>query len=85
MNFLKFIRSLLGKDSSEKSKTGIVKFFNRSRGYGFIHSEETNNRVFVHISELKDRIRPGDHVKFEIKEGDKGPRAKNVKLVAEAG
>ncbi len=85
MNLIQFVKSLFGKSNSEESKTGFVKFFNRSRGYGFIQSKEFDNRIFVHISELKDRVRTGDRVKFEIEADPKGPRAKNVELVTDAG
>ncbi len=84
MNLIKFIKSFFRKEDSQETKTGFVKFFNRSRGYGFIQSKEFNNRIFVHISELKDRVRTGDRVKFEVEADSKGPRAKNVELVAKA-
>ena len=84
MNLIKFIKSFFEKKTAQDTKTGFVKFFNRSRGYGFIQSNEFNNRIFVHISELKDHIRTGDRVKFEVEADSKGPRAKNVELMAEA-
>ena len=60
---------------------GTVKFFNRSKGYGFITEEETNQEHFVHASGLIDEINKGDAVEFELKEGKKGMNAVNVKLV----
>ena len=61
-------------------KEGIVKFFNESKGYGFIKDSESENEYFVHVSELVDRIKDNDKVTFELKEGRKGLNAVNVKL-----
>jgi CspA family cold shock protein len=61
-------------------KEGTVKFFNESKGYGFIKDNETENEYFVHVSELVDRIKDNDKVTFELKEGRKGLNAVNVKL-----
>ncbi|MEM6317850.1 MAG: cold shock domain-containing protein [Bacteroidota bacterium] len=47
-------------------KSGVIKFFNRSKGYGFIESPETTKEVFVHITELEDRVHKGDAVRFEL-------------------
>ncbi len=61
-------------------KEGTVKFFNESKGYGFIKDDESENEYFVHVSELVDRIKDNDKVTFELKEGRKGLNAVNVKL-----
>ena len=61
-------------------KEGIVKFFNESKGYGFIKDTETENEYFVHVSELVDRVKDNYKVTFELKEGRKGLNAVNVKL-----
>jgi len=61
-------------------KEGIVKFFNESKGYGFIKDNESENEYFVHVSELVDRIKDNDKVTYELKEGRKGLNAVNVKL-----
>ena len=61
-------------------KTGIVKFFNESKGYGFIKEAETDKEIFVHASGLVDRIKEDDEVVFEVVEGKKGENAVNVKL-----
>ncbi|RLD33960.1 MAG: cold-shock protein [Bacteroidetes bacterium] len=60
---------------------GTVKFFNDSKGFGFISEDETKKEYFVHVSGLIDEIREGDSVEFELKEGKKGLNAVNVKLV----
>ena len=61
-------------------KTGVVKFFNETKGYGFIKVDETGEEVFVHISGLKDEINKDDKVSFEIERGKKGLNAINVSL-----
>lgn len=58
---------------------GTVKFFNETKGFGFIKTE-SGNEVFVHVSGLVDKIRENDNVTFEMSEGKKGPNAVNVKL-----
>jgi CspA family cold shock protein len=62
-------------------KKGTVKFFNDSKGYGFITDSESNEEYFVHVSGLIDEIREGDEVEFELKEGRKGLNAVNVKAI----
>ena len=61
--------------------TGSVKFFNDSKGFGFIIEEGSKKEHFVHISGLIDEIREGDNVEFELKEGKKGLNAVNVKVI----
>lgn len=58
---------------------GIVKFFNDSKGFGFIKDEASNQEYFVHISGLVDEIRENDEVTFELQDGKKGLNAVNVK------
>lgn len=62
-------------------KKGTVKFFNESKGFGFIIDEETKTEYFVHVSGLIDEIREDDNVEFELKEGRKGLNAVDVKVV----
>ncbi|MCB0395199.1 MAG: cold shock domain-containing protein [Flavobacteriales bacterium] len=62
-------------------KKGTVKFFNETKGFGFINEDESKNEYFVHVSGLIDEIRQGDVVEFELKEGKKGMNAVNVKVV----
>lgn len=64
-------------------KRGTVKFFNESKGFGFITEEGSNEEYFVHISGIVDKVEiaDGDAVEFELKEGRKGLNAVNVKLV----
>lgn len=60
---------------------GTVKFFNESKGFGFIKEEESNMEYFVHVTGLIDEIREGDQVEYELIEGRKGLNAVNVKVV----
>lgn len=61
---------------------GTVKFFNDSKGFGFITEEGNNKEHFVHISGLIDEIREGDEVvDFDLTEGKKGLNAVNVKVI----
>ncbi|MDX5418072.1 cold-shock protein [Pontibacter indicus] len=59
---------------------GKVKFFNETKGFGFIKDSETNEEYFVHVTGLIDEIKENDEVTFEVKEGRKGLNAVNVKL-----
>ena len=60
-------------------KTGTVKFFNVSKGYGFIVDDASGQEYFVHATGLVDQIKQNDHVSFEVEEGKKGLNAVNVK------
>jgi CspA family cold shock protein len=60
---------------------GTVKFFNESKGFGFISEEGSDSDHFVHISGLIDQIREGDSVEFELEEGKKGWNAVRVKVI----
>lgn len=62
---------------------GTVKWFNESKGYGFIEQpEETEDDVFVHFSSIQmegfKTLSEGQEVEFEVETGDRGPRATNV-------
>jgi len=60
---------------------GTVKFFNDSKGFGFIKDDSSDNEYFVHVSGLIDDVRENDEVTFDLREGRKGLNAVNVKLV----
>tara|TARA_B100000900_G_C20151497_1_gene542096 strand:+ start:341 stop:532 length:192 start_codon:yes stop_codon:yes gene_type:complete len=60
---------------------GTVKFFNQSKGFGFIIDDESKTEYFVHVTGLIDEINENDTVEFELQEGRKGLNAVNVKLV----
>ena len=60
---------------------GTVKFFNNSKGFGFIVPDDGEKDVFVHANGLIDEINEGDKVSFDIEESPKGLNALNVKVV----
>lgn len=60
---------------------GTVKFFNETKGFGFISPADGGQDIFVHSSGLKTRtIRENDKVVFEVQKGEKGLNAVNVTL-----
>jgi CspA family cold shock protein len=58
--------------------TGTVKFFDDTKGFGFIVADDTQEEIFVHQTGLIHEIQAGDRVEFDIKAGKKGPNAKDV-------
>ena len=61
---------------------GTVKFFNETKGFGFISEEGADKDHFVHVSGLIDEINEGDEVEFELKESRKELNTINVKVIA---
>ncbi|HUX96554.1 MAG TPA: cold shock domain-containing protein [Bacteroidales bacterium] len=59
---------------------GTVKFFNESKGFGFIKDDDSQKEYFVHSSGLHDIITENDSVTFDLENGKKGLNAVNVKL-----
>ena len=60
---------------------GTVKFFNESKGFGFI-TTSTGQEVFVHTTNVIDRIKENDSVSFQVEQGQKGPMAVKVKRIS---
>ena len=58
---------------------GTVKFFNETKGFGFIKDDETQQDIFVHVSGLQDEIRQNDRVSYRITEDKRGSKAIEVK------
>lgn len=75
-----FIINTFALIKNYQMKKGTVKFFNDSKGYGFIKDNETGNEYFVHATGLVDEISENNEVEFELQEGRKGLNAVNVKL-----
>jgi cold shock protein len=61
--------------------TGTIKFYNDSKGFGFIIDDQSQSDVFVHATGLVDKVAQNDKVHFDLKEGKKGPNAINVKKI----
>ena len=88
---IKFLQNLFGKKSAEvtptkttpsaNKKRGKIRYFNYKKGYGFITSEQTEEDVFVHVSDLPGRVKVGMPVLFATIEEPKGVRAKDIELV----
>jgi CspA family cold shock protein len=68
--------------------TGTVKWFNDAKGYGFIAPSDGGKDVFVHYTAVSGEgfktLAEGAQVEFEVEQGDKGPQAQNVTIVAAA-
>ena len=62
-------------------KNGTVKFFNESKGFGFVIEDGTKDEYFLHVSGLIDEVREGDAVEFDLKEGRKGLNAVDVRVL----
>jgi CspA family cold shock protein len=62
-------------------KEGKVKFFNSTKGFGFITPSDGSEDIFVHESGLVDNIKDNDHVQFETERGRKGMNAVRVEVI----
>ena len=62
-------------------KNGIVKFFNETKGFGFITQEGGGGDIFVHATGIREQIREGDTVEFDLENGKKGLTAVNVHVI----
>jgi CspA family cold shock protein len=63
-------------------ESGTVKFFNETKGFGFIKVDGSGEEVFVHVSGLVDEVRENDKVTFDLQQGKKGLNAVNVKVAS---
>ncbi|MBI9058021.1 cold-shock protein [Labilibaculum sp. DW002] len=60
---------------------GTVKFFNESKGFGFIKPDDSSEDIFVHSTGLVDEIRENDRVEYDSERGKKGMNAVNVRII----
>lgn len=77
----KFLNKLFNNNKSATSKVGTVKFFNSRKGFGFIAIKDSEEEIFVHTSNLIDRIKENDEVTFDVEKGEKGLSAIKVSLL----
>mgnify|MGYP000846690677 CR=1 FL=1 len=76
-----FINKLMNTNKVKDMKEGTVKFFNNTKGFGFINLKDSDEDIFVHSTNLIDQIKENDQVTFDVEKGDKGLIAINVRLV----
>ena len=75
-----FINKLMNTNKVKDMKEGTVKFFNNTKGFGFINLKDSDEDIFVHSTNLIDQIKENDQVTFGVEKGDKGLSAINVRL-----
>jgi cold shock CspA family protein len=63
----------------ELIRSGLVAYFDSSKGFGFINDAKSGERIFVHMSQLQEPIAEGDKVQFEVERGERGYSAVQVK------
>jgi cold shock CspA family protein len=68
-------------EESDTLRKGMVQFFNESKGFGFIVDEQSEERIFVHISQLSEPIKERDLVHFEVEQGERGLNAVHVRKI----
>jgi len=68
-------------NTNNTMQEGTVKFFNDTKGFGFISPSDGGQDIFVHVSGLADDIRENDRVSYEVEQGKKGLNAVNVKVI----
>src|SRR5439155_9039072 len=70
------------RKQDEIIRTGVVTFFNKDKGYGFIKDMQSQESVFIHVNQLSEPIKENDKLSFEVEMGPKGPSAINVKKLS---
>jgi cold shock CspA family protein len=66
-------------DAEDEMNTGIVDYFNTSKGFGFIKDDQDGERLFFHVNQLQEAINERDKVTYDIEKGPKGFNAVNIK------
>jgi len=67
------------EEEGDGINSGVVQYFNESKGFGFINDKQSGERLFFHINNLQERISENDKVVYEIERGPKGFNAVNIK------
>jgi len=83
LEFFSWVRRLM-KYHAQRFHTGRVKFFDSSRGFGFIIRDDGQEDVFVHLSEIKEKggvLASDDRVRFKIVKGESGDQASEVEVL----
>jgi CspA family cold shock protein len=80
MKLIQKIKQVFITKNTKIMKKGTVKFFNNSKGFGFIQEDGSKEDIFVHMSGVIDDIHENDEVTFETAQGKKGINAVNVQL-----
>lgn len=76
-----FFKKLFNSNKTLNSNEGVVKFFNHKKGFGFITIKDSDEEIFVHSSNLIDKIKDKNRVSFNIEKSEKGPIATNVRVI----
>lgn len=76
-----FLNKLMGTNKINQMNEGKVKFFNTTKGFGFINLKNSEEDIFVHSTNLIDKIKENDEVIFDIEQSDKGLSAIKVRLI----
>lgn len=66
-------------EGDSDTNTGVVDYFNDSKGFGFIRDNNNGERLFFHVNQLQEELREGDKVGYDIERGAKGFNAVNIK------
>lgn len=67
------------EESGSDTNTGVVDYFNETKGFGFIRDKQSGERLFFHVNHLQERIKENDKVDYNIERGAKGFNAVNIK------
>lgn len=67
------------EESENEPNTGLVDYFNVSKGFGFIRDKQSGERLFFHVNQLQEQLNEGDKVVYDIERGAKGFNAVNIK------
>ncbi len=71
--------------STNATQTGVVKWFNDGKGFGFITPEQGGKDLFAHFKEIRGEgfksLAEGQRVEFEVTQGQKGPQASNIRVI----